>query len=91
MILVESEIVTVKTEVDVEASIAIVVGDGGMGEGSLRGLHKLEGIRFARKFASSLVQEEQRSVGANYEKILHTFVLEIGKERAGRGIQNVYS
>src|SRR5882762_11177385 len=46
VILVETEIITVEAEIDVEAAVAIIVGDGGVGESALRRIGELEGVGF---------------------------------------------
>src|ERR1700677_2873249 len=44
VILIEAQVVAVQAEVNIQTSVAIVVGQGRMGEGPLRRLRKLEGI-----------------------------------------------
>ena len=44
VILIEAEIIAVEAEIDIEASIAVVIGDGRMGEGSLRAACETECI-----------------------------------------------
>ena len=65
MILIESQIVAVQAEVNVETSVAVIVGDRCVREGSLRRRCKLEGIALERKFAVALIQKKQGPVAAN--------------------------
>ena len=46
MILVEPEIITVETEVNVEVSVAIVVRNSSLREGPLRRTGKFESVAF---------------------------------------------
>ncbi len=62
-----------------------------MGESSLGWARELEGITLEQELAFALVQEEQRTAGANHEKILQSLVLEIREEGAGCVIQHVHS
>ena len=66
VVLIESDVVAVQTKVDIEASIAVVVGDGSVGECSLGLLHELEGVALEREPSISLVEKEQRPGCADY-------------------------
>ena len=44
VILIESQVIHVHAEIDIESSVAVVVGNRGMGEGSLRLASKFECI-----------------------------------------------
>src|ERR1035437_2671952 len=80
VILVQAEIVHIKAEVDIETAIAIVVGHRRMGECSLRGTGELEGIALKGEGAVALILEEQGAGATNYEKVLASFVIEVGKQ-----------
>ena len=54
MILVKPQVVHIRAEVDVKASVAIVVSYCCMGECSFRSARKLEGIALERKRSVSL-------------------------------------
>jgi len=61
VILIESQIVVVRAEIDVEASVPVVVGGGSVRERSRRRISKPEGIRFEQEFSVSLVLKEKRA------------------------------
>ena len=44
VILVKPQIVVVKTKINVEASVVVIIGDGGMSEITLRSSFELEGL-----------------------------------------------
>ncbi len=85
VILVEAEIVHIEAEVDIQAAVAVVVGNGGVGEGSLGRAREAEGVAPKRESAIALVDEEQGAGGAHDEQILEAAIVEIGEESA-RGI-----
>src|ERR1035438_3929032 len=87
MILVQSQIVAVHAEINIQQSVAIVIRHGGMCEGSLRSARELEGIAFDREFAVSLINKEQRASSANDKKFLHPLILKTGKQSAARPIK----
>src|SRR5277367_4589218 len=83
VILVEAKIVGIEAEVDIETSVAIVVGYSRMRERSLGRTVKPESIALGREGAVALIQKEQGAASANDKKILAPLVLEIGKQGAG--------
>ena len=87
VVLIESQIVGVEAKIDVQTSVPIVVGDGGMREGAGRWIGKSEGIRLKQEFSVTLVSEEQRTAGADDEKILVPAIFEIGEQRARRAVE----
>src|SRR5258707_12976061 len=70
VILIKPEIITVETEIDIEATAIIVVGNGGVRESALRRIGELEGVGVEREFSISLIEEERRGRGADHERIL---------------------
>ena len=90
MVLVQSEVIAVQAKINVETAVAIVVGDGGMGESSLRRSRKFEGVAFQYKLPIALVQKEQRAAGAHDQQILQPLVLEIGKQGAGGAVEHAH-
>ena len=89
--MVQAQVVTVETEINVEQAVVVIIGDGRVGESSLGWARELEGIALEQKLSFPLVQQEQRTAGANHEKVLHSLVLEIREEGAGRVVQHVHS
>jgi len=59
VILIEAEVVAVETKIDVETTIVVIVGDGGVREGTLRRGCKFERVALQFKFAVALVEEKQ--------------------------------
>src|SRR4029077_13742397 len=76
------------TEINVEAPVAVVVGDRGVRECSLRGLGKLEGVGLDGKFSISLIDEQQRAAATDYQEILKAAVLKIRKQRASGSVRD---
>ncbi len=88
VILIQAEIVTVKTEINVEFTVTVVVGDGCMGEGALRRARKAERVSLACEGAVAAVEKEERSSAAHHKKVLQAVVAEVRKERAGGVVQH---
>ena len=88
VILVEAEVIAVEAEVDVQTAITVVVGECGVGEGSLRGLRKLEGVGFSFEGAVALVEEEERAAAADDDEVLQAVVAKVGEEGAGGVVEN---
>ena len=88
VILVEAEVVHIRAEVNIEASIAIVVGYGGVREGSLRRTCKPEGIALDGEGAVALIEEEQGTGAANDEQVLEPPVLKVGEQSAGGTVEH---
>ena len=88
MILIESQVIAVKAEVNVEPPVTIVVGYSSVGEGSLRLLFELKRVPLAHKRPVALVQEEKRPAAADDEQVLPSLVLKVGEERACRTVEN---
>src|SRR4029077_5544070 len=91
VILVQTHVIAVETEINVETPVAIVIGDSGVGESSLRRSCKLERIGLKREVSTSLVKEQQRAAAANHQKILDSLIFEIGKQGAGCVIKDSHS
>src|SRR5579871_5459341 len=70
-------VILIEAEIDVEKSVAIVVGCGGAGERTLRRIRELECIRLLAELAASVVDVKHRAAGANNDDILVAFVAEI--------------
>jgi hypothetical protein len=81
-VLIESLVIGVKAKVDVEATVTIVISNGGVSEGSLRRACESECIFLWRELAFSIVHKEQRTGGTDNQQILKSAILEIGEERA---------
>ena len=87
MVLIEAKVVAVKAEVNVEVPVAVIVGQSRVSKGSLRSTRKLKGIPFKSEGPVPLIQKEQGSTAANYEKILQPLIFEVSKQSTGRVIQ----
>ena len=70
VILVQAQIVTIETEINIKQTVAIIIGDGGVCESSLRRTRELEGIALEQKLSLPLVQKKQGAAGADHQKIL---------------------
>ena len=88
VVLIEAEIIGVETKVDVEAAIAIVVGQSGMGECAQRRLGEGKRARLVFELSVALIDEEKRAGIAYDEQILQATIFEIGEQRAGSGIKD---
>src|ERR1700678_1247650 len=62
-----------------------------MGEGSLRGTLKLEGIVLEREGPIPLIEKQQWTAAANHKKVLTPFVLKVGKQGACSVVQYPHS
>ena len=60
MILVEAEIVAVEAEVNIEAAIAVIIGDGGVGEASFGRFGEAESIALDLEGAIAAIEKEER-------------------------------
>src|SRR5215469_3346904 len=87
VILIEARVVAVQAEIDVEASIPVVVGGGGVRERSRRRIGKPESIRFEQESSVSLVPEEKRAAATDDQEILVSPVLEIRKQGASAAVE----
>ena len=87
VVLVQSQVVAIHAEIDIQASVAVVVGDRRMRECSFGRMRKLEGISLNRECAISLIEEQQWAAATYHQKILQTSVLKVGEERAGSVVQ----
>ena len=88
MVLIQAEIIVVEAEINVEAPVAVIIGCGSMRERPLRSIHKVEGIAFLLKLSISLIHEQHRPGGADYQKVLEPFILKICKERRSCPVQH---
>src|SRR5262249_866698 len=86
-----AHVVVVKAEVDIETSIMVVVRDCRMCEASLWRLRKFECVALERVFSVGLIQEEQRTVVADDDQVLHSLVVEVGKQSTGGVIEHAAS
>ena len=88
MILIEPQIVAIEAEINVEASVAVVVGDRCVGECSLRRPRELKGVPLDRERAVSLIEKEQRAPATHHQQVLQPLVPKIGEERARSAVQH---
>jgi len=91
VILIETNVVVVDAEIDVETAVSIVVCYSGLRETPLWGAPKLEGIAFDGIPSLPLIKEEEWATFRNNQEVLDSLVFEIGKQRTRRIIENVYS
>src|SRR5206468_491200 len=77
VILVQAEIISVETKVDVEAAVAIVVSQSGVGECTERRLGERKRARLVFELSVALIDEEKRAGIAYGEKILQATIFEI--------------
>src|SRR6185437_7175655 len=89
-VLAGTLVIDVETEVDVEPAIAIVIGDGGAGEGALRRGCELKRIRPLAELAASQVGKKERTVGPRHDQILTAVIIEVGENGAGGIFQHTY-
>src|SRR5712671_3321819 len=82
LVLVGPLVIDVQTKIDVQESVAIVVGNGRTGESSLRTAGELERIRLAAKLAIAFIHVQKRAAGANNDYVLTPAIAEVGKESA---------
>src|ERR1700722_20276608 len=84
-VLIRATVINVEAEINVQPTVAIIVGDGGSCERSLRRVRELESIRLLPEPAVSFVHEKQGATRAHDNQVLTAIVVEIGKQRA-RGL-----
>ena len=87
-VLVCSLVIGVETKINIQPAIAVVVGNGGAGESPLRGIGELERAGLLSKLSVAFIQEQKRTAGAHDDYILATAIVEVGKERARRIIED---
>src|SRR6266498_3414346 len=90
-VLIQSGIVVVQTEIDIETAVMIVVCDRGMGECTLRWPYELEGIVFGYEFSLALIYKKQGAATRHHQQVLFALVIEICEQRARCRIKNVES
>src|SRR6185369_7075052 len=88
VILIQTQVIHIEAEIDIEASIAVVVGHGGVGERSLWRSGKLERVPLQGKRSVALIEEEQGSGAAHNQQILPAPVQEIDKECACGAVEH---
>ena len=57
MVLIQSKVIAIKTEIYIQPAVVVIVGQGCMGERTLRRLSKLEGIAVDGKGPIALINE----------------------------------
>ncbi len=91
VILVQTQVVAIEAEINVEASVAIIVSDSRVGKRSLGRPRKPEGVALEQEFSLALVEEKQRAAAAHHQKILNPLVLEIREQCASCAVKDIYS
>src|SRR4030095_2407697 len=81
-------IISIQTEVDVEPSVAIVIGHCCVCKGSSRRFCEGKCIGLPRKLAIALVQKKQWTGVAHHQQVLQPVILKISKDRTRSRIQN---
>ena len=90
-VLIHSLVVAVQAEIDVEPSVAVVVGQGDSGKGPLRWLGKAERLRLMLKRPVPKVPKEQRAARPYHDQVLVTVVINIGERGAGSVVENAHA
>src|ERR1700751_2935674 len=88
VILVQSQVVAIHAEIDVQASVTVIVCDRSVRKCSFGRMRKLEGISLNRECAIPLIEEQQWAAAAYHQEILQTSVPKVGEERAGSVVQH---
>src|SRR5579863_212486 len=84
LVLIRALVIGVETEINIQPAVAVIIGQGGAGESSLRWLREMKRVSLAPKPSAALIQEQQRAVGAHDDHVLAAVVIEIPKQRARR-------
>ena len=82
-VLIRALVIGVKAEINIEPAIAIVIGGRRACESSLWRIRELKGIRLEAKFAPALVEEQERTGGADDNQILTAVVVEVRENGTG--------
>ena len=88
MVLVEPQVVAIQAEINIQTSVAVVVGDRRMGKRPLRRALELERVLLDRKRSIALIEKKQRTTTANDQKVLPSFVFEVCEQGARRVVQH---
>src|SRR5229473_8639091 len=57
-VLIRALVIGVKAKIDVQPSVAVIIRNGGTGEGALGRIGKLESIRLEAEFSAPLIEKE---------------------------------
>ncbi len=88
VILAETEIIVVNTTIEIQATIAVIIGCGCARERSLGRLGEFESICLQLKSSVALIQKEQRPTRPYHQKVLTTAIKKVGKQGAGGIVEN---
>ena len=88
VILIEPHIVGVSAEVDIQASVTVVVGERGVSESASWRGGEFECVALELEAAIALIDEKQRAAAADDKQILTAPVVEICKQSAGGAVEH---
>ncbi len=88
LVLAHADVVAVGAEVDVQESVAVVVGHRRRGQRALQGPLELEGVRITREVALAVVQEQQGARAREEDEVLVAVVVDVHEERLGCAVED---
>src|SRR5450432_1260280 len=91
LVLVFALEVHITAQVKIQAPVAIVIRRRHARERTLRARFEMKGVRLFAKYTVTLVNEQERTRGAQHNQVLMPGVAEIGEKRAGGFIENAGS
>src|SRR5208282_1324019 len=88
LVLVCALIINVEAKVNVQPAIAVIVGNGRSRESPLRRVGEFERVGPLTKLAAAFVQKQQWTTRAYNDQVLLAVVINVGKKRAGRILED---
>ena len=74
-------------EIEIEVTVAVVIGGGHGGEAALGRGTEAEGVGVLLEFSAATIEEEEGAFGAEDDQVLLAGVAEIGEEGGGCGVE----
>src|SRR5208283_862269 len=87
-VLIRSLVVGIKTEIDVQPAIPVIICDSGASESALRDVSKPKRVALQMEFCASLIKEQKRATRTNNDQILAAIIVNVGEQGASRVFQN---
>jgi hypothetical protein len=91
MVLIQSQVVLVGAQIQIQPPVPVVICCGGMGKRALGRAREVERIALQRKRPIALIDEQQRPRPAHHQQILQPPIVEVDEERARSVVQHAYA
>ena len=90
-VLVQSLVVAVKAEINVQPAVAVVIAESSARKGALGSLSEAESIRLQPKSSPGVITKQQRAGGTDHDQVLVPVVVYIGEQRTGSVVQHPHA